>query len=135
MAELTVKATTENLDAINDFVNAQLEAAECPMKLMMQIDLALEEAYVNIAHYAYHPGTGEATVRCETAGGNVVLTLVDSGRPYNPLEKEDPDVTASAQERPVGGLGVFLVKKLMDDVRYERRGDQNVLIMKKAIAG
>ena len=121
MMELTVDATVENLDTVTDFVNRQLEQAGCSPKVIMQTDLAVEEIYVNIAHYAYHPKTGKATIRC-TVGGSplqVVIGFVDGGKPYNPLEKEKPDVTASAKERQIGGLGIFLAQKMIDDISYE----------------
>lgn len=135
MTELTVAATLENLDAVTDFVNEQLERAGCSQKVIMQIDLAVEEIYVNIAHYAYHPEIGKATVRCEVGGNplQIAIGFVDGGKPYNPLEKDEPDVTSSAQERPIGGLGVFLVKKLMDDISYEFQKGKNILTVCKKI--
>ena len=105
------------------------------MRAQMQIDVAIDELFVNIAHYAYAPGTGEATVRVgfDEAARLVSLTFIDSGVPYNPLEKEDPDVTLSAEERAVGGLGIFMVKKIMDGMAYERIDGRNVLTIQKRI--
>ena len=93
------------------------------------------ELFSNIAQYAYAPGTGPATVRVETEEDPraVILTFIDRGIPYNPLAAEDPDITAPAEERSIGGLGVFLVKKTMDDVRYEYREGRNILRILKRI--
>ena len=136
MKELDILAKTENLDAVTDFVNEQLEAAGCPMKILMQIDLAVEEIFVNIANYAYSPEEGPATVRVQTDSekSTVDITFIDHGVPYDPLAKQDPDVTLSAEQRAIGGLGIFMVKKSMDDVTYEYRDGHNILTIKKGIA-
>ena len=133
MQELNLEAAVANIPAVTDFVNAILEELDCPMKARMQIDVAIDELFSNIAQYAYAPGTGPATVRVETEEDPraVILTFIDRGIPYEPLAAEDPDITAPAEERSIGGLGVFLVKKTMDDVRYERRDGQNILRITK----
>ena len=133
--EMTVEATVENIPAVTDFVNAELEALGCSMKTQMQIDIAIDELFGNIAHYAYDPETGPATVRVEVEEDPmcVVITFIDHGKPFDPLSRENPDVTLSAEEREIGGLGVFLVKKTMDDVSYEYRNGQNILKIKKTI--
>ena len=135
MKELTIEATVENIAAVTDFVNAELESLGCPMKAQLQIDVAIDELFGNIAHYAYNPETGPATVRVEVEEDpmSVVVTFIDHGKPYDPLSRDDPDVTLSAEEREIGGLGVFLVKKTMDDVSYEYRNGQNILRIKKNI--
>ena len=133
MQELNLEAAVANISAVTDFVNAILEELDCPMKARMQIDVAIDELFSNIAQYAYAPGTGPATVRVETEKDPraVILTFIDRGMPFDPLAAEDPDITAPAEERSIGGLGVFLVKKTMDDVRYERRDGQNILRITK----
>lgn len=132
--ELTLPAQTERLPEVLAFVEEQLEEAGCPMKAQMQISVATEEVYVNIASYAYSPGSGMATIRLElTQEPAVVLTFIDSGIAFNPLEKEDPNVNLPAEERQIGGLGIFMTKKTMDEVRYERAGDRNVLTLIKRI--
>jgi anti-sigma regulatory factor (Ser/Thr protein kinase) len=127
--ELTLEAVKENLSQVMDFVDVRLEEAGCPPKVQMQIDVALEEIYINIANYAYNPETGPATVRVDVSDEPVVVTItfVDHGIPYDPLAKEDPDVTLSAEERSIGGLGIFMTKKLMDDVVYEYKDGSNIL--------
>ena len=133
--ELTVEAKDENLAQVMAFIDGQLETLDCPPKTQMQIDVAAEEIFVNIAHYAYAPETGPATIRVETAPEQrtVTITFLDGGVPYNPLAKPDPDVTLSAEERQIGGLGIYMVKKSMDEVQYEYRNGQNVFMMKKAL--
>lgn len=132
--ELTLPAQTERLPEVLAFVEEQLEEAGCPMKAQMQISVATEEVYVNIASYAYAPGSGMATIRLElTQEPAVVLTFIDSGIAFNPLEKEDPNVNLPAEERQIGGLGIFMTKKTMDEVRYERARDRNVLTLIKRI--
>ena len=133
MKELTVEAKTTNIEAVTDFVNEQLEALDCPMKAQMQIDIAIDELFGNIAHYAYNPEIGKATVRVEVTQDPlaVVITFIDNGVPYDPLAKADPDTTLSAEERESGGLGIYIVKKSMDDITYEYKDGQNILAIKK----
>lgn len=134
MRELTVDAVVESLDAVTDFVDEGLEELDCPMKVMMQINVAVDELFSNIARYAYPDGVGKATVQIDALQDSreAVITFIDQGIPYDPLKKEDPDVTLSANEREVGGLGIFLVKKIMDDMKYEYKDGHNILkIFKK----
>ena len=127
--EIEVEATTANLPSVINFVDGCLEDKACPPKAQMQIDVAVEEIYMNIALYAYAPATGKATVRVAFSEEPraAEITFIDSGVPYDPLAKEDPDITLSAQERQIGGLGIFMVKKTMDDVIYEYKDKQNRL--------
>ena len=133
MKELSIAATVENIDTVIDFVNEQLEALDCPIKAQTQIDIAIDELFGNIAHYAYNPEVGDATVRVEVTEDPlaVVITFIDNGVPYDPLAKADPDTTLSAEEREIGGLGIFMVKKTMDDITYEYKDGQNILAIKK----
>ena len=132
--ELTLPADIDRLSEVLSFVEEQLEEIGCPMKAQMQVSVAVEEVYVNIASYAYAPGTGMATIRLAlTEEQAVTITFIDSGVAFNPLEKEDPDVSLPAEEREIGGLGIFMTKKTMDEVRYERLGDNNVLTLIKRV--
>lgn len=135
MKELIVEATIENVPKVMEFVDEQLEQFDCPMKTQMQVDVAVEELFSNIAHYAYNPGIGSATMRVEVVEEPlaVVITFIDNGIPYDPLAKADPDITLPAEEREIGGLGIYMVKKTMDDVSYEYRDGQNILRIKKNI--
>ena len=135
MKELTLAATVENIETVTEFVNAQLELLDCPIKAQMQIDIAIDELFGNIAHYAYNPEVGNATVRVEVSEDPlaVIVTFIDNGIPYDPLRKDDPDITLSAEEREIGGLGIYLVKKSMDEISYEYKNGQNILKIKKNI--
>ena len=135
MNELTLEARVENLDQVLSFVDGYLEQLGCPMKAQLQIDVAVEELFVNIAHYAYKPGIGSATIRVEAAQEPpaVSITFIDRGTPYDPLKKPDPDVTLSAEERQIGGLGIYMVKKSMDDIQYRYEDGQNILTIRKKI--
>ncbi len=132
-SELTVDAILDNLPRVQGFVDTHLTEMNCPMKLQMQIDIALEEVFVNIAHYAYAPDTGTATVRVKKTPDVITITLIDSGHPYDPLAKDDPDVTLSADEREIGVLGIFMTKQIMDDLSYARKNGRNILTMRKAL--
>lgn len=136
MKELTIAATVENIETVTDFVNEQLEALDCPIKAQMQIDIAIDELFGNIAHYAYNPEIGKATVRVEVIEDPlaVTITFIDNGVPYDPLAKADPDTTLSADERDIGGLGIYMVKKSMDDITYEYKDGQNILKIKKKLS-
>ena len=136
MKELMIAAEVKNLDEVMAFVDAFLEEAGCSMKTQMQIDLAVEEIFVNIASYAYAPNTGLATIRLEQTddGDAVRIVMIDQGIPYDPLSKADPDITLSADERQIGGLGILLTKKNMDDVQYEYANNSNILTLIKTIS-
>ena len=131
MKEITVRAEAERLGEVTDFVNAELEAFGCPMKTLMQIDLAVEEIFVNIASYAYGPEGGDALIRIGTEDGGVSVIFEDRGIPFDPTAQEDPDRSSPAEEREIGGLGIFLTKRLMDEVTYEYRDGRNILTIRK----
>jgi len=133
--ELKVKADISELDKVLSFADTILESMDCGMKAQMTIDVAIEEIFVNIAHYAYPSGDGEAVIQIEAdeAARAVSITFIDQGIPYDPLKNEDPDITLSAEDRPIGGLGIFMVKKSMDDVSYEYKDNSNRLTIKKSI--
>lgn len=133
MKELTVAARVENIETVTDFVNEQLEVLDFPMKARMQIDIAVDEIFSNIAHYAYAPQTGDATVRVETVQdpAGIVITFIDQGMPYDPLSAAEPDITLSAEARSIGGLGIFMVKKSMDELCYRRENGSNIFSIRK----
>ena len=120
---------------VTDLVNEELEAVGCPLKFQVQIDVAIDELFGNIARYAYKDGTGKATVRLEIEDDPAcaVLTFVDQGIPFDPLDMPEPDTTLSLKERKIGGLGIFLVKKTMDDMAYQYKDGQNILRIKKKL--
>jgi anti-sigma regulatory factor (Ser/Thr protein kinase) len=133
--ELTIEATPENVDTVIEFVDAQLEEYGCGMKEQMAIDVAIDELFANIAHYAYNPETGYATVRVDVLQDplSVEVTFIDNGKQYDPLAKDDPDTTLSVEDRPIGGMGILIVKKSMDAVNYEYKDGRNILTIKKNI--
>lgn len=127
--ELTIKAADESLEKINDFIHS-IAKGKCSALILNQIDLAVEEIFVNIAHYS---GAETATISCECKGENLEIIFADTGLPFNPLEKADPDITLKAEDRQIGGLGIFLTKKFMDSVVYEYRDGKNILKIKKIL--
>ena len=135
MKELTVEAKKENLLQVQSFIDEELESADCPMVTQIAIDVAVEELFVNIASYAYGEKTGPATVQVSVHEDpkSVEITLIDSGKRYDPLAKPDPDVTLAAKDRTKGGLGIFMVKNSMDDMKYEYKDGKNILTLKKRI--
>ncbi len=134
MKQIKVKADTAELDNVLSFADTILEELGCSVKAQMQIDIAIEEIFVNIAHYAYPEAEGEAVIYVEPgeSGSSVTITFEDEGIQYDPLKNEDPDITLSAEDRPIGGLGIFMVKKSMDEVSYEYKDGKNRLTIKKS---
>ena len=135
MIELTLDATVENLDRVLSVVEEYLNELHCPLRTQMRLAVVVEELYVNIASYAYAPGTGPAALRVdvEEEGRVVAITFVDQGVPYDPLAKPDPDVTLAAENRKIGGLGIFMCKKIMDEMVYQRKDGRNILTAKKRL--
>ena len=133
MEKITVEALLDNLQTVIDFATEKLEAHDCSMKVSMQLELVIEEIFVNISSYAYHPEIGSATFCMEFVENPdaVLMTFIDGGKPYNPLERDDPDTTLELEERDIGGLGIFLVKKNVDEINYEYADGKNILRMKK----
>lgn len=135
MEIITVPAETAALETVNAFIQEKLEAIDCPKRARMQMKLAVEEIFVNISSYAYHPEIGQAEVGVDIDGDppTVTIRFLDQGRPFNPLEKPDADITLSAQDREIGGLGILLIKKIMDQVDYAYENGKNILTIKKEI--
>ena len=134
MESLIVTAEVKNLDAVTDFVLQRPEIAACPKNTQMQLRLAVEEVFVNIASYAYDPSIGPAEVRCEVLDDplRVVIQFLDHGKPFDPLAKEDADTSEEALMDRIGGLGILLVKETMDEVSYSYEEGKNILtILKK----
>ncbi len=132
MRELKIEASVDKLNEVLAFVDEELEKLDCPVKVQLQIDVAVEELFVNIAHYAYGDKTGDAVIRTDSSEpGSITVTFMDSGKPYDPLAKEDPDITLDADDRPIGGLGIFMVKKSMDEMVYNYSDGKNILKIKK----
>jgi anti-sigma regulatory factor (Ser/Thr protein kinase) len=133
MEKLTIDAKVENLATATNFITESLEEKDCSIKIILQMELVMEEIFVNVASYAYRPNVGPVTIckEFDDAPQAIIITFIDSGVSYNPLEHEDPDINAGVDERDIGGLGIFLVKKNVDAIYYERKDGQNILTLKK----
>ena len=135
MKEITVPANLDNIAVVTKYINVELEAAGCSEHDRIQIDVAVDEVFGNIAKYAYGQEEGTATVRVDVSGdpSAVSITFIDQGIPYNPLENKAPDTTLKAKERQIGGLGIFMTKRIMSDVNYEYKDESNQLTIRKVI--
>ena len=135
MINKTFPAKVEALSDVLGFVDQTLESYECPMKVQMAICVAIEEVFVNVAHYAYPNGEGDLSLRIgfDERNRTVTFRMADRGIPFDPLKKPDPDITLSAEEREVGGLGIFIAKKTMDSICYAYENEENILTMIKKI--
>ena len=135
MITKTFPAKTDALADVLGFVEEMLESFDCPMKALMAITVALEEVFVNVAHYAYGEGDGDVTLSIDfdESSRKVTFCMTDKGVPFDPLKKPDPDITLSAEERDIGGLGIFITKKTMDAVTYAYENGENRLTMMKTL--
>ncbi|HCA21453.1 MAG TPA: ATP-binding protein [Lachnospiraceae bacterium] len=131
--ELKIEAKKENFEKVLAFVDEALEKAGVPYEVQLSVEMAIEEIYLNIVYYAYAQKDGDATILTDINEKDRILTLtfIDEGPEYNPLLKEDPDTTMDIMDRPIGGLGILMVKKMMDDVAYCRENGENHLTIKK----
>ena len=130
---LRVPAKLEGMDVILAFVSYLLDINGCSTKTRTQLRIAIEELYVNVTLYAYPDGNGWAEIRGSIEDGVATFTLIDGGRPFDPLAKEDPDTMLSGEDREIGGLGIFMVKTTMDEMTYEYRDGCNRLVMRKKL--
>ena len=135
MTNQTFPAKTEALPDILGFVEETLEGYGCSMKIQMSLCVAIEEVFVNIAHYAYGGGEGPVTlgIGFDASDSTITFRMTDKGIPFNPLQKPDPDITLSAEDRDIGGLGIYITKKTMDCVTYDYENGENILTMIKKI--
>ena len=133
MKKLKVEACVDNLDDVLDLVNEELDQRNCQSYLRNQIDIAVEEIFVNIARYAYEPANGDAVICVMIIGEEIVIRFEDTGKPFNPLEQADPNLDKPPREREIGGVGIFMVKRLMDKVVYSYVDNKNVLILRKKL--
>lgn len=132
MKTMKTAALLENLDQVQSFIEQQLSDAGCPEKIRQQVAMAAEEIFVNIVDYAYTPDTGEIEVQCLSEEPfQVVIEFRDRGLPFDPLAHPEADISSSAEEREIGGLGIFMTKQLMDTVSYRYEHGKNILTLKK----
>ena len=130
---LRVPAKLEGMDVILAFVSYLLDINGCSTRTRTQLRIAIEELYVNVTLYAYPDGDGWAEIRGSVEDGVATFTLIDGGRPFDPLAKEDPDIMLSGEDRGIGGLGIFMVKTTMDEMTYEYYDGCNRLVMRKKL--
>jgi len=137
MKEIVKNAELTNIADVTEFVDSELEDHGCSMKAQMQIDIAIDEIFSNVAFYGYPKEGGFVRVCVDfpeaEQSGKVIISFEDNGLPFNPLAKEDPDINLKAEDRGIGGLGIFIVKKTMDDVYYEYKDGKNILTIVKTI--
>ena len=135
MTNQTFPAKTESLPAVLGFVEETLENFGCPVNIQTAVCVAMEEVFVNVAHYAYPDGEGDMSLQVglDDQSRAITLCMRDRGIPFDPLKKPDPDITLSAEEREIGGLGIFIAKKTMDSLSYSYENGENVLTMMKRI--
>ncbi|MCL2441310.1 MAG: ATP-binding protein [Treponema sp.] len=132
MKELLIKAIIENIDTVLDFTDEILK--DCPPKVRNEIGLVTDEIFSNIARYAYTPNIGDAVIRVNVVNNEIIIEFEDSGIPYNPLENDDPDISVNIIDREIGGLGIFMTKKIMDNVKYEYKNNRNIFTAIKKIS-
>jgi anti-sigma regulatory factor (Ser/Thr protein kinase) len=131
---LTLPNDINTIPQLNEFIDTVCEELEIDMALAMSLNLAMEEAVVNVMDYAYPAGTeGEVNIEAIADQTQLHFIISDSGKPFDPTAKEEVDTTLSAEERPIGGLGIHLIRQLMDDISYERKDDKNILRLSKNI--
>ena len=135
MKELKLTASDDTLYTVLENIRKLVADTKCSEDDLTSILVSAEEIYVNIAHYAYNPEVGKATIRVEISEKplTISLTFMDSGKPYDPLSRKDPDVSLSAEQRKIGGLGIYMVKKSMDEIQYSYRNGTNMLTLKKKL--
>ena len=132
---LTLPARRDLLDRVQGFVDDILTGMDCDPAAVLQLQIVVEEVFINIASYAYAPETGEAEIRCDVEQNppHITIQFRDRGIPFNPLAKEDADITLSAEERGIGGLGIYMMKNYTDSVSYSYEDGQNILTIAKSL--
>lgn len=135
MKEITVISSLDQLKEVTGFINGQLSELKCPDELRIQIDVAVDEIFGNIIHYAYDPDTGPVTVQFSTLESpkGAVITFIDSGIPFDPFQTESPVLSEPLKQRKIGGLGIYIVKMTMDEASYRYEDGQNKLTIIKYI--
>lgn len=136
MKELAVEAVADNLQKVMDFMTGALSDKNCSTKTLLQMELVLEEIFINIASYAYDGDKRPVVMSVDFEEDPVaaVVSFRDKGTPYNPLDRADPDLALKLEKREIGGLGIFLVKKNVDAIWYEHINDENVLSFRKILS-
>lgn len=136
MKEINVNADVKNLDSVLSFLNDVIEPYDCSIDIKFQLELALEEMYVNIAYHAYPNDVGMTTIRCNVVENEgkaplLIMDILDQGIPYNPIEHDDPNIDLPAEERDIGGLGIYMIKNTMDALSYRYEENSNIFTVEK----
>ena len=132
LKSITLTNNVQDVPLLATFVEEVCEQAGFDASVTMQMNLAMEEAVVNVMNYAYPSGTqGDIMIDALMGNGKLQFVISDNGPPFDPTAEADADTTLSAEERPIGGLGIFLVRQLMDDINYEYKDDKNILTLSK----
>ena len=132
---IALDAVPENFAAVQDWIRDRLASVPCSMRTLLELDMIVEEVFINIANYAYGSQIGKAWVDLSMDDSNKCLTMTfrDKGIPYDPLKKETPDLTSPADKRAIGGLGIFLVHEYSDSLSYEYKNGENQLTIRKEL--
>ena len=136
-ATLTVDAKPSELPRVNEFIHTELDRRLCPLRAQSQIDIAVEELFVNVCHYAYpeatpdNPGKVRVSYTYSAEPPSVRIDIADEGIPYNPLAKPDAVTPDDIMEVPIGGLGILMAKRSVNEMRYEREGSSNIVTVIK----
>ncbi len=132
----TIEASDESMDEVTEFIHAELEKTECSDRTRMELEIAIEEIFVNISHYAYAPKQGNVEIRCSISSDSeaVVITFLDNGLHFDPLSYKEADTSRESLEKQEGGLGIYMVKKYVDDISYSYENGQNILTIKKLLS-
>lgn len=136
MNKITISSKVENLQNVLNFINKQLESLKYSQRALFQLELSVEEAFVNIANYAYENHNGEVVVcsKIDKNPLNIIVQFIDTGIPYNPLENKYTDISSDLDEKKIGGLGILLIKKNVDYVSYEYKDGKNILTIGKKLS-
>ncbi len=135
MEKKIVPAAMEYMDEVMEYIESFLRAENCSQEECYEVQVSVEELFTNIASYSYGTEGGWAEVLCKAESGELVIQLRDQGRPYNPWARKDPDFQIPFDERPIGGLGIYMVKKFMDQVEYRYEDGCNITTMTKCVGG
>ena len=132
---MTLDAVPENFAAVQDWIREHLASIPCSVRTLLELDMIVEEVFINIANYAYGKQIGKAWVdlSMDDSGKHLIMTFRDKGIPYDPLKKETPDLKSPAEKRAIGGLGIFLVHEYSDSLSYQYKDGENQLTISKKI--
>ncbi|MFH0738413.1 MAG: ATP-binding protein [Candidatus Omnitrophota bacterium] len=131
MLKIALAAKIENLEAMFRFIRKAAQAQGFDEKKVSQVQLAAEEALVNVIKYAYPDKSGDLEINCNNKEGSLEIEISDSGIPFDPLSLPEPDIHSPMEKRKIGGLGIFMLRKIMDEVKYKREDNRNILTLIK----